>query len=216
MKKTLLLLTLLLFTSTAFSKDSKSTDSSHQAHSDHDGHNHEKHDEHKGHDHDKHEGHDDHKDHDHDKHDDHDDHKGHDHGKNDDHKGHDDHSGHDHGGSKAIGKGKAIVEVDEKKGFKLSREAIKTLKLRLQNVDGPTFKIDKKTLVTSKDNKGVYRYRSGFFKLLQAKIIKELKNGYMVEVKGVDFGDQIVIDGIALLKVTDIYSTDKSEYGHSH
>lgn len=213
MKKTLLLLTLLLFTSTAFSKDSKSTDSSHQTHSDHDGHNHEKHDELKVHDHDKHEGHDDHKGHDHDKHDkhdDHDDHKGHDRGK------HDDHSGHDHGGSKAIGKGKAIVEVDEKKGFKLSREAIKTLKLRLQNVDGPTFKIDKKTLVTSKDNKGVYRYRSGFFKLLQAKIIKELKNGYMVEVKGVDFGDQIVIDGIALLKVTDIYSTDKSEYGHSH
>ena len=154
---------------------------------------------------------------------------GHDHGKkhdnighkdHDDHKGHDDHKegddGHDHGGGKAIGKGKAIVDVDEKKGFKLSKEAIKTLKLKLNTVDGSSFKIKKKTLVASKNKKGVYRFRAGYFKFMQAKIIKELPNGYMVEVKGVDFGDQIVVNGVGLLRVTDVYSTDKSEYGHSH
>ena len=158
-----------------------------------------------------------HKRHDHskqeEKHDDHDDHKGHDHSKHDDH---DDHKGHDHGASKAIGKGKAIEVVDEKKGFKLSKEAIKTLKLRLQNVDGDEFEISKTTLVSSKSIKGVYRFRAGFFKLLNAKILKETKSGYKVKVAGVEFGDQIVINGVGLLRVTDVYSTDESEYGHSH
>ncbi len=200
--------------------DHSSQEKSHNdgKHSKDDGHNHKKkkHDDHKGHgeedgyNHKKHkegDGHDDHKGHD--------DHSGH-----DDDKGHDDHSKHDdhegHGGGKAIGKGKAIEEVDEKKGFRLSKEAIKTLKLKLNTVDGSSFKISKKTLVASKNTKGVYRFRAGFFKLLPAKITKELSDGYVVEVKGVDFGDQIVIDGVGLLRVTDVYSTDKSEYGHSH
>ena len=148
---------------------------------------------------------------------DHSSHKRHDHSKQEEkHDDHDDHKGHDHGASKAIGKGKAIEVVDEKKGFKLSKEAIKTLKLRLQNVDGDEFEISKTTLVSSKSIKGVYRFRAGFFKLLNAKILKETKFGYKVKVAGVEFGDQIVINGIGLLRVTDVYSTDKSEYGHSH
>ena len=84
------------------------------------------------------------------KHDDHDSHNGHpkhegkdshddhsDHDELEDKGAHSDHDDHDdHGGGKAIGKGKAIESVDEKKGFKLSKEAIKTLELKLQTVDG--------------------------------------------------------------------------------
>ena len=175
-----------------------------------DGHDHSSH---SGHEHSKQEKHDDHEYHkedDHSKHDNIDEHKGHDHAKEDYHKW------HDHGASKAIGKGKAIEVVDEKMGFKLSKEAIKTLKIKLQNVDGDEFEISKSTLVSSKSIKGVYRFRAGFFKLLTAKILKETKTGYKVKVAGVDFGDQIVINGVGLLRVTDVYSTDKSEYGHSH
>lgn len=142
----------------------------------------------------------------------HDDHKDGD--KHDDHKDGEKHE--EHGGGKAVGEGKAIVEVDEKKGFKLSKEAIKSLNVKLQNVEGDQFFITKATLVASKSEKGVYRFRSGFFKLLPAKILKEEKNGYEVKVEGVDFGDQIVINGVGLLRVTDIYSTDKAEYGHAH
>lgn len=180
-------------------------------HSEDDGHGHkkkkkiEKKSDHKGHDHSK--GHDDQGKHD--------DHKGHDdHGEKKGHSDHDDHD--DHGGGKAVGKGKAIEEVDEKKGFKLSIEAIKTLKLKLQTVNGDEFKIAKGTLVASKSVKGLYRFRGGFFKFLPVELLKEEKGKYLVKVKGVDFGDQIVIDGVGLLRVTDVYSTDKSEYGHSH
>lgn len=142
----------------------------------------------------------------HDAHTDHDDHK--------EENGHADHG--EHGGGKAVGKGKAIEEVDESKGFKLSKEAIKTLKLKLQTVDGDEFSIDKTTLVSSKSTKGLYRFRGGFFKFMPVELLKESKGKYLVKVKGVDFGDQIVIDGVGLLRVTDVYSTDTSEYGHSH
>lgn len=191
-------------------KDKHSKEDNHD-HSDGDGHNHKKKkkkDSHAGHDDHGHKGHTEDDGHDHSKHKDDD---GHDHGS---HEGHDSHEGH--GGGKAIGKGKAIEEVDEIKGFKLSKEAIKTLKLKLNTVDGSSFKISKKTLVASKNEKGVYRFRAGFFKFMPAKITKELSDGYQVEVKGVDFGDQIVVNGVGLLRVTDVYSTDKSEYGHSH
>lgn len=148
---------------------------------------------------------------------------GHGHKKKESHDGHkegDEHVGHDdyddHGGGKAIGKGKAIEAVDEVKGFKLSKEAIKTLKLKLKTVDGDEFSIEKTTLVASKGVKGLYRFRGGFFKFLPVKLKKEVKGKYLVKVKGVDFGDQIVTNGVGLLRVTDVYSTDKSEYGHSH
>ncbi|MAF91137.1 MAG: hypothetical protein CL674_07665 [Bdellovibrionaceae bacterium] len=185
-------------------KEKHSKEDNHD-HSDGDGHNHKKKkkkDSHADHDDHGHKGHSEDDGHDHDEHKEED---GHDHGS---------HEGH--GGGKAIGKGKAIEEVDEKKGFKLSKEAIKTLKLKLNTVDGSSFKISKKTLVASKNKKGVYRFRAGFFKFMPAKITKELSDGYQVEVKGVDFGDQIVVNGVGLLRLTDVYSTDKSEYGHSH
>jgi hypothetical protein len=175
----------------------------HKKHSNSDGHDHKKHHEDDGRNHEKHSKDDGH---DHMKHSDDD---GHDHSKHSDHD-------HKHGGGKAIGEKKAIIQVDEKKGFKLSKEAIKTLKLKLKTVDGDEFKISKSTLVASKNSKGVYRFRDGFFKLLPAKILKKTNKEYHIKVSGVEFGDQIVINGVGLLRVSDVYSTDKSEYGHSH
>jgi len=199
-----------------------------------DKHDHAKHedkDEHKDadkHDHAKHEDKDEHKyedKHDHAKHEDKVDHKDedkHDHAKHEDKDEHKDankesHEGHDEeGGGKAIGKGKAILKVDKLKGFKLSKEAIKTLDIKLKTVDGDTFNVAKTTLVTSKSEKGIYRFRAGYFKFLSAKILKKTSNGYKIKVKGVDFGDQVVVNGLGLLRVTDVYSTDNSNYGHSH
>ena len=129
---------------------------------------------------------------------------------------HEEHGDHDEHGSKAVGKGKAIEVVDEKSGFKLSTEAIKTLKLKLRNVEGSEFLIEKSTLVVSKNLKGVYRFRNGFFKFHPVELKKEVGGKYLVKVPGVKFGDQIVISGNGLLRVADVYSTDTAEYGHSH
>lgn len=132
------------------------------------------------------------------------------------HQDHKDHDGHEGEGGKAVGKGKAIIEINDKYGFKLSPEAIKTLSLKLDTVNGEEFEIKKETLVTSKAISGIYRFKNGFFKLLPAEIKKETKDGYLVFVKNIVFGDQIVTNGVGLLKVADVYASDKSNYGHAH
>jgi hypothetical protein len=144
----------------------------------------------------------------------HDDHA--EHSDHDDHAEHSDHDEHGHGGGKAIGKGKAITDVSEENGFKLSVEAISRLKLKLQTIDTDEFIIKKSTLVTSKGIKGLYRFRDGYFKFLNVKLNKQINKKYLVKVKGIEFGDQVVIRGVGLLRVADIFSTDKSEYGHAH
>lgn len=141
---------------------------------------------------------------------------GHDQGSKERVKNKEEHHHDDHGTGKSIGTGKAIEVVDEKKGFKLSKEAIKTLSIKLKTIASDEFLIDKNTLVVSKSKKGIYRFRGGFFKLLPVTSIKKVKDQYLVKVKGVGFGDQVVTDGVGLLQVTDVYSTDKSEYGHGH
>lgn len=139
------------------------------------------------------------------------------HSNEDKHEQDEDHHEHDgEAGSKAIGKNKAIISVDDVKGFQLSKEAIQTLKLKLQTVNGSELLITKNTLVTSKGTKGIYRFRAGFFKFLPVVLKKEDKGMYFITVKELGFGDQIVVDGVDLLRVADVYSQDKSEYGHSH
>lgn len=148
---------------------------------------------------------------------DHGDHGEHDdHEKEEKHKDHNDQDNHDHGSSKAIGKGKAIEEVKEQDGFKLSDEALKSLNVKLESINSSEFKISKQSLVTSKNQKGIYRYRDGFFKFLEIKILKEESGDYLVKCNDLKFGDQIVVSGVGLLRVADVYSTDKSEYGHGH
>lgn len=214
----------------------------HKGH-DHDGHSEESHEKevkksHKGHDHDDHseeshkeEKRDEHEGHDHDEHTESshskkkvkDKHLGHE--ANDDshdehaHEGHDEDSEDehdDHGSSKAIGEGKAIEEVDETKGFKLSKEATKTIKVKTSPIAGKTIEIPKGALVVSLNEKGIYRYRNGYYKFLKVAIKDESSNSYFIFSEDLNSGDKIATEGVGLLRVADIYSTDTAEYGHSH
>tara|TARA_Y100000768_G_C23916613_1_gene652674 strand:- start:52 stop:819 length:768 start_codon:yes stop_codon:yes gene_type:complete len=211
-------------------------------HDDHNDHDHQK-ESHKGHDHgdhndddhkkESHKGHDhdDHKDHDHKK----ESHREHDHGDHNDddhkkesHKGHehDEQAGHseegkeghehEHGNSKSIGPGKAIEIVDETKGFVLSQEAIKTLSLKSIQVNSKSMVIPKEALVVSLNKKGIYRQRGKYYKFLDVEIRSEGQDTYTVFSSDINSKDLIVTEGVGLLRVADIYSTDTSEYGHSH
>jgi hypothetical protein len=128
----------------------------------------------------------------------------------------DDHNEHGVEENKSIGKGKAVEAIDKNNGFKLSKEAMGTLGLKYVNVEWPEFRIIKGALVVSQGKNSIYRFRKGFFKLMDAKVLKELDGFYIVNVRGIERGDQIVTEGIGYLSVTDIYANDKSEYEHSH
>ena len=194
---------------------------------DHDDHNDDDHkkESHKGHDHDDHND-DDHKKESHKGHN-HDDHNDDDH-KKESHKGHehDEQAGHseegkeghehEHGNSKSIGPGKAIEVVDETKGFVLSQEAIKTLSLKSIQVNSKNMVIPKEALVVSLNKKGIYRQRGKYYKFLDVEIRSEGQDTYTVFSSDINSKDLIVTEGVGLLRVADIYSTDTSEYGHSH
>tara|TARA_Y100000768_G_scaffold368297_1_gene332129 strand:- start:52 stop:843 length:792 start_codon:yes stop_codon:yes gene_type:complete len=198
----------------------------------HKGHNHDDHndDDHKNESHEEHD-HSGHKDVGHKK----DSHKGHNHNdhKEDDHKeeshkghDHDEHAGHSeegkeghehgHGNSKSIGPGKAIEVVDETKGFVLSQEAIETLSLRSIQVNSNNIVIPKEALIVSLDKKGIYRQRDKYYKFLDVEIRSEGQDTYTIFSSDIKTKDLIVTEGVGLLRVADIYSTDTSEYGHSH
>lgn len=128
--------------------------------------------------------------------------------------GHDEHE--EHGSSKAIGEGKAIVEVSEENGFKLSDESISFLNIKFEKINGRRFLIKREALAVNRKQKGIYRYRDGFFKFLEVAEIEYSKLGLYVTVSDIKAGDEVAVDHLDLIKVCDIYSTDTAEYGHSH
>ncbi len=113
-----------------------------------------------------------------------------------------DHGDH-HSKSHRFGPEKAIVDVNKDKGFKLSKESQNLLKIITQKVKGEDFRIPAEAIVYIKDRKGYYSLREGYFKFHQWDEKPQL-------------GDEIVIEGKELIAINDIFSTDKSEYGHSH
>lgn len=145
------------------------------------------------------------------------------HEQHEDHENHDDHAEHeiedhhdDHEVSKAIGLGKAIEEVSEIEGFRLSKDSFKLLEIGLMEVSRIPLRIDRDALVATRKEKGVYRFRNGFFKFLIAKKIVTDGQEVLITVDDIKIGDQIAITKLDLIKVCDIYSTDTAEYGHSH
>jgi hypothetical protein len=123
---------------------------------------------------------------------------------------------HHHGAGKAIGPGKAIEEVKEGEGFKLGVKAFELLKVELLKIKSHTFLIPKVALVRQKNETGLYRYKNGYFLLFQVSVVQEKSEWLKVYSEGLKEGDLIVKSKANLLRVADIYSTDKSEYGHGH
>lgn len=148
-------------------------------------------------------------------------HKGHDdHEEDDDSEGHKDEHDHDHESEARFGLGKAIQEVKEGKGFKLSKEAFKTLELgfhelRSSGTNG-SFQIPEAALVTTKNITGVYRFREDFFKFIPVSLRGNSDNLFNARTDELMAGDRIVVEGVGIITLTDVFSTDSSEYGHGH
>ena len=190
----------------------------HDEHKDHGGEKHDDHgeDKHGDHGEEKHDDHDEdkHGDHDEEKHDDHDEEKHDDHGE-DKHADHGEDRHDDHENSK-FGVGKAIEAFEPSRGFKLSTESIGTLGIKFKEVSNNSFVVDRSSLVISKELKGLYFLRDGFFKLLNVEFRSINDDKYRVTVKEMKDGDKLVTDGVELLRVADVYSADDAEYGHGH
>ena len=148
--------------------------------------------------------------------------EGHDHSKHEKKKAsHDDHKGHDdHGDEGKFGKGKAIIEVKEEgKHFKLSEEAIKTLKIDTVRLDPPTkglFEVPSNAIIDFQDKTGVYRKKGQWIEIVIVKVVKRGKYGTLIESKDLAQNDQIVVNGVGLLRVAHLEASGEGGQGHVH
>ena len=115
------------------------------------------------------------------------------------------------------GKGKAIEAAKEEKGIKLSSKAIKTNKIKFYFLNGESeFDIPKKSIVKSQDKVGVYRVRSGWFKLVDVTIKSKSGTNLKVTSNSLIAGDKIVSSRVGLIKAAQLEAFGGGGHGHVH
>lgn len=149
------------------------------------------------------------------------------HSKADEHEedAHDEHGEEGHGSEEegaeesagGVGPGKAITAASKRVGIKLSEKAIQALEIRWQPVQSTTtHQIPVQSLVMFQSEVGVYRLRDGWFKLAEGKIISRSELSVTFQSGEIRPGDQLVISGVPLLRVTELEAWGGSGDGHGH
>jgi hypothetical protein len=136
--------------------------------------------------------------------------------------GHEDRAhGEEHGEeeefSSSVGPGNAVTAAEPKNGFQMSDEALKTLEIKTQPIPANDA-FPKEAIVSFKDEAGVYRLRDGWFKLIEGET-QPLGNRIRFtphKKKDLRPGDQIVVQGVPLLRVTELDAFSSGEAGHGH
>lgn len=119
--------------------------------------------------------------------------------------------------SSSVGPGNAVTAANPETGFQLSEEALKTLGIKTKTIPtNSTF--PKQAIVTFKDETGVYRLRDGWYKLIEGEIEPQGNGIRFTPNKRQDLrvGDHIVVEGVPLLRVTELDAFSGGEAGHGH
>lgn len=136
-------------------------------------------------------------------------------------KGEKEHEGEEHKeeaeeASPGVGPNKAITEADHEKGFKLSPEATKTLAIKSAPATHLTSGggiVPKSALAFFQGEVGVYRLRDGWYKLVEVTLTPKTSSIKTNEFKA---NDQIVVEGVPLLRIADLDASGGNEEGHGH
>lgn len=134
-----------------------------------------------------------------------------------------DEHGHGHGGHEEeegggrFGPGKAITAASKKDGIQLSEKALKTLGINYVSVTGEgTFKVPLKSVVFSQDEVGIYRFRSGWHKIIDVQLVSKTATEAVIKTSELNSGDQIAKDGVPLLRAAELEAWGGSGDGHGH
>lgn len=109
--------------------------------------------------------------------------------------------GHEEAGSSSVGPDKAVTAAEESKGIRLSDKARAAINIRTEKV-GASGKVPPSALLKSGDETFVYWARDGWFKRIRPATV--------------DAGDEIVVEGVALLRVAELDAFTAGEVGHAH
>lgn len=125
---------------------------------------------------------------------------------------------HGHGEENSqVGPDKGILEASEDDGIKLSPEAEKNFEIEKFEVSNfNSISIEKSTLVTSGVETNIYRYRNGFYKRIDFKILTRNGNKLAINSKDLSKGDSIVTKGLGFILIAEIAAFGGAPEGHSH
>jgi hypothetical protein len=117
----------------------------------------------------------------------------------------------------SVGPGNAIEEVDHDKGFRLSKKALKTLQIKSIPAQNPqNASVPKGAIVTFGADRGIYRLRGGFFKLLDIKVLEKGPVQWTIQIADLLPTDQLVVEGTGLLRVAELEASGGGASGHDH
>ena len=151
-------------------------------------------------------------------------HEGHEEGEEEEHAEGEEHGeeGHEEGEeeeefSSSVGPGNAVTAASPETGLQLSDEALKTLGVKTQPLPANNV-FPKQAIVMFKNETGVYRLRDGWYKLIEGETEPQGNRVRFTPHKRQDLrpGDQIVVEGVPLLRVTELDAFSGGEAGHAH
>lgn len=104
-----------------------------------------------------------------------------------------------------VREGKAVYEISGEKGMRLTAAALKNIEVSTKKINAkPPDSIPLSGLVQFQNRFGVYRLRDGWFKLIPVKINRKDKSEVSFVSAELDENDEIVITGVALLRVAEM------------
>ena len=116
-----------------------------------------------------------------------------------------------------VGPDQAITAANREEGLQLSPKATLALGLKMQAISREkNHKIPKNAVVYSQDEIGVYRFRRGWFKLVDVQVLTKTASEATIQSDDLTASDQIVIAGVGLLRVADLEAWGGSGDGHGH
>ncbi|WP_413577716.1 hypothetical protein ACLVWU_04655 [Bdellovibrio sp. HCB290] len=108
------------------------------------------------------------------------------------------------GEASRIGQGKAVEQFDPEQGFKLSSKAMKSMGVKFQALSGKgPWKVPKSSLMTLKQSDAVYRLYDGWISMVLVKVVSADKDTVMVKAEDLETGDQVAVEGVTFLRMTD-------------
>lgn len=122
----------------------------------------------------------------------------------------------DHEESTQVGPEKGILEANEDAGFKLSPEATKNFKLKLQTYNGGQITLPLDSILQTTEEKNIYRVREGFIKRIDITVVLKTKTELTFTSAALKAGDQIVVNGLGFLRMAELAAFGGAPEGHSH
>lgn len=129
---------------------------------------------------------------------------------------HQDHGDHAEEENSQTGPEKGILAASADRGIQLSPEAEKQFEVKKLKVDASTIELPRSAIVTSGVEVNLFRYRDGFYKRIDFKLVKKNATTIIAQSKDLKAGDEVALTGLGFLRTAEVAAFGGAPEGHSH